>query len=67
MKCQELINYYIVCRKTGKTYTPDVCMDKYLTAYSNIATDTNRVVINFSRLKKGISEKRYRLVNRNIL
>jgi hypothetical protein len=66
MTCQNLINYYIVCRKTGKTFTPDICMDKYLFAYSNVATDTHRFIINFSKLKKGLKEKRYRLIERSI-
>jgi hypothetical protein len=65
MKCQDLINYFIVDRKSGKTFTPDVCMDKYLTAYSNVATDTNQFIINFSKLKKGLKERRYRLILRN--
>jgi hypothetical protein len=62
MKCQDLINYFIVDRISGKTFTPNVCMEKYLTAYSNVATDTNQFVINFSRLKKGLKERRYRLI-----
>jgi hypothetical protein len=66
MNCQDLINYFIVDRVNGKTYTPDVCMNQYLTAYSNIATDTKTFIINFSKLKKGLSEKRYRLIKRNI-
>lgn len=65
MTCQDLISYYIVDRENGKTYTPDVCMDKYLWAYSNCATDTSRFIINFSRLIKGLSEKRYRLIPRS--
>lgn len=64
MICQDLINYYIVDRKSGKTYTPDVCMYSYLTAYSNVATEPNHVYINFSKIKKGLAEKRYRLVLR---
>lgn len=66
MTCQSLIGFYIVDRKSGKTYTPDVCMDKYLTAYSNCATDQHRFIINFSRIKKGLAERRYRLIPRNI-
>lgn len=66
MTCQELINYYIVDRKNGKTYTPDVCMDSYLFAYSNIATDKSRFLINWAKLKKGLAEKRYRLIERTI-
>lgn len=64
MKCQDLINYFIVDRVNGKTFNPDVCMDTYLTAYSNVATDANRFVINFSKLKKGLAEKRYRLIKK---
>jgi len=62
LNCQSLIDYYIVDRKNGKTYSPDVCMDKYLVAYSNCATDQHRFIINFSRIKKGLAERRYRLI-----
>lgn len=64
MKCQDLINYFIIDRKSGKTFDPDVCMDKYLVAYSNVATDTHRFIINFSRLKIGLRERRYRLIRK---
>jgi len=66
MKCQDLIKYYIVDRKSGKTFTPDVCMDKYLTAYSNAATDTKQFIIIFSKILKGLQDKRYRLIGRSI-
>jgi len=66
MKCQDLINYYIVDKKSGKTFTPDVCMDKYLTAYSNVATDIHQYVIIYSKLVAGLQEKRYRLIERSI-
>ena len=62
MTCQELINYFIVDRKSGKTFEPYVCMEKYIVAYSNVATDTKQFIINFSRLTKGLAEKRYRLI-----
>lgn len=65
MTCQQLIGFYIIDRKNGKTYTPVVCMESYLFAYSNVATDKHRFLINFSRLKKGLAEKRYRLIPRS--
>jgi hypothetical protein len=58
---QYLIDYYIIDRKSGITYEPYVCMDKYIVAYPNIATG-KQTIINGSKLKKGLAEKRYRLV-----
>ena len=60
MTCQSLINYFIVDTISGITYEPYVCMDSYLVAYPNTANG-KQTVINFSRLTKGLTERRYRL------
>lgn len=64
MTCQNLINYFIVDRKSGITYEPYICMNNYLVAYPNKA-NWKQTVINYSRLTKGITEKRYRLILKN--
>jgi hypothetical protein len=56
-----LIDYYIIDRKTGISYNPYVCMGKYLIAYPNIATG-KQTIINAAKLKKGLAERRYRLI-----
>lgn len=67
MKCQNLKYYFIIDRINGKSYDPYVCMDKYLIAYSNCATDTKAFVISFNKLLQGLKEKRYRLILKNNL
>jgi len=65
MTCQNLIEYYIVDRLRHKTYVPYVCMNKYLIAHSNIATETKPLIINYRLLIVGLKDRRYRLVKRN--
>lgn len=64
MNCQNLINYFIVDRKSGISYDPYVCMSSYLVAYPNTANG-KQTVINYSRLTKGIAEKKYRLIQKS--
>jgi hypothetical protein len=62
---QDLIYYFIIDRIKGISYDPYFCGDRYLLAYSNRATDARPFTINLSKLKKGLAEKRYRLVKKS--
>lgn len=64
-----LLNYFIIDRKSGKSFDPFYFGERknILIAYSNCATDPNPFEIKIKNLISGLKEKRYRLVMKNII
>ena len=64
---QNLINYYIVHRATGVSFDPTYISRSgaIMTAIANTAVNKDKV-INVSKLIKGLTERRYRLVPKTI-
>jgi hypothetical protein len=62
----QLLTYYIIDRKSGISYDPFYILGNFIVADSNVATRKGETIINVSRLAKGLSERRYRLVGKNL-
>lgn len=64
---QNLINYYIVHRKSGISYNPTYITrsNALMVAIANTAMN-KEVTINVKKLIAGLTEKRYRLVPKTI-
>ena len=58
------LSFYIVDRKSGISYDPFYNMNKVLLADSNEAISKG-TVINISKLITGLSQRRYRLVQKS--
>ena len=61
-----LINYYVIDRKSGVSYTPIIVGSQAIIATGNRATDPTVKRIDLKLLFKGLSQKRYRLSPRTI-
>lgn len=63
---EKLINYYVVDRKSGISYTPFLVGSQAIIATGNRATDPGVKRIDLKLLFKGLRQRRYRLTPRTI-
>ena len=62
----DILNYYIIDRRSGISYDPFCIIGNFMAAHSNRATDKGVTRINVPKIVTGLSHRRYRLVNKNI-
>lgn len=63
----DLTNYFVIHRRTGTSYDINAQGDYSTKAYSNKATATKPVFIQLGRPIVGLKEKRYRLVQKQLV